>query len=228
MSCVVRITVTPRSAIERLHEVAHGELGDGIEADRRLVEEEHARRVHHAGGDLAAHALAEGELSDGDVEEALEVEEVGQLIFGSFVLVGGDAIDVAEELEAFDDGEVPPELRSLAENGADAGDVADSVAPGCQSANYTVTARWFEDAAEDLEGGRFAGAVRADEAEEFSFCELEADSLEGVDRARAAAGEDGQRAEGAGVALGDAEGLGQVVDDDLGRRHSRSWRAARV
>ena len=45
-------------AVERLHEVAHGELGDGIEADRPLVEEKHARLVHHAGGDLAADAVS--------------------------------------------------------------------------------------------------------------------------------------------------------------------------
>jgi hypothetical protein len=115
--------------------------------------------VDHAGGDLEAHALAEGELSDGDVEEALEVEEVGQLIFRSLVLVWGDAVDVAEELEAFDDGEVPPELGALAEDGADAGDVPDSGAPGDEAADFAVAARRFENSAEDLEGSRLAAPL---------------------------------------------------------------------
>ena len=83
-------------------------------------------------------------------------------------MVCGDAVDVAEELQAFDDWEVPPELGALAEHRADAGDVADAVAPGDGAAYFAVAAGRFEDAAEDFERGRLAGAVRAEEAEELA------------------------------------------------------------
>jgi hypothetical protein len=45
-------------AIERSHEVADGQLRHRVETDRGLIEEEHARSVQHARGDLATHSLA--------------------------------------------------------------------------------------------------------------------------------------------------------------------------
>ena len=80
-----------------------------------------------------------------------------------------DAVDVAEELQAFDDWEIPPELGALAEHGADARDVADALAPRNEAADYATAAGGFEDAAEDLEGRRLPGAVRADEAQELAL-----------------------------------------------------------
>ena len=58
---------------------------------------------------------------------------------------------------------------ALAEDRADAGDVPDAVSPGDEAADLAAAAGRLEDAAEDFEGGRLAGAVRADEAEELSF-----------------------------------------------------------
>jgi hypothetical protein len=67
-------------AVQRLHEVAHGKLRDGVEADRRLVQKQHAWLVQHARRDLAAHPLAEGELTHRRVEECLEVEQGDQRV----------------------------------------------------------------------------------------------------------------------------------------------------
>ena len=89
----------------------------------------------------------------------------------------GNAVDVAEELEALDHREVPPELGALAEDRADARDVADAVAPGDEAADLAVAAGGLEDAAEDFEGRRLAGGVRTDEAEELALGEGEADSF---------------------------------------------------
>ena len=55
-------------AVGALDEVAHGQLGGGVEADGRLVEEEEARRVQQRRHQLAAHALAEPELPHRRVE----------------------------------------------------------------------------------------------------------------------------------------------------------------
>ena len=55
----------PVAAVDLLQELADVRLGDDVEADRRLVEEEERRPVEERGGEVAAHPLAEGELADG-------------------------------------------------------------------------------------------------------------------------------------------------------------------
>ena len=47
-----------------------------------------------------------------------------------------DAVDVAQELEAVDDREVPPELRALAEHDADARDVLPAILERDQSVDF--------------------------------------------------------------------------------------------
>jgi hypothetical protein len=47
--------------------------------------------------------------------------------------------------------------------------VADAVASWDEAADFAVAAGGLEDAAEDLEGRRLAGAVRADEAKELAL-----------------------------------------------------------
>ena len=67
---------------------ADGLLRLEIEAERRLVEEQHLRLVQQRRGELALHPLAERELARGLVDEIAEHEELDQL-GASRVVVGG-------------------------------------------------------------------------------------------------------------------------------------------
>ena len=157
--------------------------------------------MEHRGGNLATHALPEGQLAHRDVEQALEIEQNDELVASSAISVGRDAIDVAQQVEAFDDGEIPPQLRPLAEDRADAGNVADALAPRHQTADDTSPGRRLENPAEDLDRRRFACTVGPDQAEQLAFGECEVDAFERVDRAPAATHDATERAKNSGGPL---------------------------
>ena len=84
-------------AVEPLDEVADRELRDGVEADRRLVEEQDRRRVEQRRREIAAHALAEGELAHRHVEQRREVEQRDQLVARARGIAPRHAVDVAQQ-----------------------------------------------------------------------------------------------------------------------------------
>ena len=75
--------------------------------------------MYEGSGEVTAHALAQAELAHGYVEKRFEIENGNHFVAGLRVLVMIDAIDVAEQVERFDDGQVPPQLRALSKDHAD-------------------------------------------------------------------------------------------------------------
>src|SRR5688572_26978199 len=78
---------------------------------------------------IAAHTLPQTELSHGDAEEWLEVQQRDELIACRQVLMLRHPIDVAEQFERFRNREIPPELRTLTEDHPDICHMGDAVAP---------------------------------------------------------------------------------------------------
>ena len=97
-------------------EAAHGPLADDIEADGGLVEEEHARAVEEGGDKLHLHALTEGEFAHHRAELVADLEQLDEFIEGGLALRLGQAVDVPQQMEGLDGGEVPPQLILLAED----------------------------------------------------------------------------------------------------------------
>ena len=83
--------MTPRSRVDLLQERAHALLGDDVEPDRRLVEEEQLRLVQHRRGQLAADALPERQLAHRRAQERVEVEHLAEARQALAVPVGRDA-----------------------------------------------------------------------------------------------------------------------------------------
>ena len=73
--------------------------------------------------DLGAHALAERELAHRLIEQPLEPEHRHQLVARPAIVALIDTVDVAQQIEAVDDRQIPPELRALTEHDADPRDV---------------------------------------------------------------------------------------------------------
>jgi hypothetical protein len=78
-----------------------------------------------------------------------------------------------KQIEAVAHGQVPPQLRALAEDHADARHVPLAVREGIAAVDLHAPAVGPQDAREDLDGGRLARAVRPDEAEQFAALQLE-------------------------------------------------------
>ena len=55
-------------------------LGDHVQADRRLVEEQHLGRVQQRGDQFHLHPLAQRQLADRLAEQVADVEQLGQLV----------------------------------------------------------------------------------------------------------------------------------------------------
>ncbi len=94
-------------------------LGDDVEADGRLVQEKQRRIVQAAPRPdrnacaRRVKACAPACTDNPDAEDLIEFfHALAEVALGNFV-------NAAQKLEGFDDGDVPPELRALAENDAD-------------------------------------------------------------------------------------------------------------
>ena len=102
------------------HEVADDGLRRDVEPDRRLVEEQEVRGVEQARHELAAHALAERERAHGLRHDRADPERLDQAVAPLPVHDRVLVVDVAQERERVEGGEVPPELAALPEDRADA------------------------------------------------------------------------------------------------------------
>ena len=62
--------------VDLLQELAHVRLGDDVEADGGLVQEEQGRPVEQGRREVAAHPLAQRELADGLVEIRVQAQDL--------------------------------------------------------------------------------------------------------------------------------------------------------
>src|SRR4051812_20422873 len=113
---------------ERADEVPDAVLHRDVEPDRRLVEVEDLRVVQQRGGQVGTHALAEREAARDRGEDLLQLEELREVGNPLAIDVLGDIEDVAQEGQRLAHGDVPPELRALAEDDADVARVLDPLA----------------------------------------------------------------------------------------------------
>ena len=180
-SCVVEHDGDAALAVQLHEEVPHALLRDDVEPDRRLVEEHDLGIVEQRRGEVAAHALAERELSHGRPEERLELEELGEARQVLLVALLRHAIDVTEQLERVAQRQVPPELDPLAEDDADPPRQLDPLPRGIEPGDANAPGRGHEDPGEHLDRGRLAGAVRAEVAEELALLHGERDPVDRVD-----------------------------------------------
>ena len=93
--------------VEAAYEVPEGELGNGVQADSRLVQKEYRGGVEQRGGEVAAHTLSQAQLANGGVEQRFQREGVYEFVAVSDVLTPWNAVDVAQEVERLDDGPSP-------------------------------------------------------------------------------------------------------------------------
>ena len=115
-------------AVDPGQEVADLGLAHHVEADGGLVQVDDVGVVQERRGQLPPHALAQGELAYGHVQERRQVEELGEGGHVPGVTGARDPIDRAQQVEGVAQREVPPQLRALAEDDPDAPGQLDPVA----------------------------------------------------------------------------------------------------
>ena len=195
-------------------DVADRGLGRHVEADRRLVEEHDLGGVQEAGHDLAAHPLAQGELADGLVELVADPEHLHECVAAAAELGRLLVVNPGEELERVGGGEVVPELGALAEHGADPVGEPAPLLPRDAAGHAGLTRGGVEDPRQDLDRGRLAGAVGADEGDALAGGDGERHAVDGDDLSPGRGEQARNRAAQSRLALGDGERAGEVLDQD--------------
>ena len=171
----------------------------GIEAGRRLVEEQHLRAVDQAQRDVEATLHAAGVRLDLALGGVGEPEALELLVGAPAQLHARDAVELALEHEVLaarglhvaavllaDDADRAPDLQRRAEH----------VVPGHPGASGVRS----REGREDPDGGGFAGAVRPEQAEDGAGLDGEIEAVEGLDLP---------------VALREAVGLDRVLEHCL-------------
>lgn len=170
----------------------HDALGGGVHARGGLVKQQDGRVADERDGkrELALVAAGEGGgLAGGVGRQADGAEDLGDVVGG-----GGDATDARVEDEVLEDGHGVDgvELRTDAEVVAGGGAVARERGILDEDVAAVVGAQV---PADEGDGGGFAGAVRAEEGEDFGRADAEGYVVDGEGR---------------------AEGLGEVGDAEAG------------
>jgi hypothetical protein len=166
--------------VQPQHEVPEARLGDEVEPDRRLVEEQHLGLVQHAREELAAHPLAERERAHGAVDEVLRREELREPADAAGGLAAREPVDAAEQPERLPRLELEPELRALSEERPDPPREQPPLPPRHEAEHARGARRRVQDAGQHLDRRRLAGAVRADVGEPLAGLDLERDAPDRV------------------------------------------------
>ena len=151
---------------------------DGIDARGGLVEQQHARLRHQRAGQrqLLFHAAAQtrGE----PVFEPVHIEHAQIAASALFDLIRRHAAQIADVANVFEH----REIRIQAERLRQIPGVRARFASG-NAEDFRRPGRSLHDAGEDLERGRLAGAVGADQTEDFAVADFKIDTEDGIDDA---------------------------------------------
>jgi len=179
-------------------------LGDDVEAEGRLVEEENLGLMEQGGDQLHLHALAERKFPHRLVHQAGHLEEGGELVNRP---PGGGAIDSvngAVQLETFAGGQIPGELVLLAEEQGNLAAEVRLAFPRGEAEHPGGAPARMQQTGKHLQGGGLAGTVRAEEADEFPCADFQIDPVNSGDLAVAAGEKSAQRPEETGFLFKDA------------------------
>ena len=139
--------------------------------------------------DLHLHALSEGKLAHRLADEIAHVEELDQLVADLHEILAMHAIDGSVELEGVERREVPLQLVAIAHHQRDASEKLFLALRRHVPEHVSLARAGVEQAREHLQGGRLAGAVRAEEADDLAGLDVEGDGVDGLHLARPAANE---------------------------------------
>ena len=154
---------------------------DRIDAVGRLVQEQHSRRVDQRAGQAEFLLHAAGEVSRQAAFEGREIAEGQQPPDTLVAALAGHVVNVGVEVEVFHHGQVgiePEALAHVADFRFDGLGLADDVMPG----HPGLAAVGRHDRRKQAHGGRLAGAVGTDKAENLTLLDGQGEAVESSNR----------------------------------------------
>ena len=210
--------------VDRADEPADALLGHHVQADGRLVQEQERRIVQQRGGQVGAHALAQAQAAHGRIQERAQLQQVVEQAQVVLVAIFRHAVDVVQQVQRLDHGQIPPQAGALAEHHADAPDVLGALPPRHAAVHLHLAAGGHQDAGQDLDRGGLARAVRAEIAHQLARRDIEADAVHrGHHVWNSRVDQIAQRAQRAAMVPVDAEVLVQSFDSIMSIHHDVSF-----
>ena len=152
-----------------------------VEAGRGLIEKKNLGRTEDRGGEIEPAPLAAGKLLDPDIASSAEIERLDRCL-----LVGRSAAEACPEIDRLGDGQLAERSGFLKH---DSGVAAHGLplAIRVHAKHGHRAARRRPMAFEGFERGGLAGAIGAEEGEEFAPADLKAHAADGLEVPVAAA-----------------------------------------
>ena len=181
MKCVVTITVTPLLG-QRRDPPPEFAARQRIGAAGRLVEKQDFRLVQQCGGHRQPLLVAAGQLAAGSACDAAELELLQRPGDAFALAAAAQPIGAGEEVQVLDHGELAIE-RELLRHVADALPGRGAGVAQIDAGDAQRAAAGRQQTAEHAERGRLAGPVGPEQAEDLAAVDLEADMIDGGERA---------------------------------------------
>ncbi len=154
-------------------------------------------------------------MADRLIEQTLEAKHRYELVARSRILRAIYSINVTEQIEAVDDGQVPPELRALAEHDADARDVPNTIFVWNEAIDDDAASVRTKDSRENLDRRGLPCPIGTDEAKQLAALERECHVGQRIDAPASTVDETLHRAEQPGRSFRHEVRFGELLDDDL-------------
>jgi hypothetical protein len=133
--------------------------------------------------ELELHPFAERQLADRLEHELPHAEHVDELVARPLEAGGVEPVDLLVEAEALGGGQVPPQLVPLAHDEREPAPKIVGPLPGHMAEHPGRAAGGRDDPGEQLEEGRLAGAVGAEQGHELAAVHGEVHAAQGLDHA---------------------------------------------
>ncbi len=179
--------------------------------------------MQQRGNQFHLHALAEGKLTNTDVELVADVEHFTHFGDGALETVGGNAVDFCVQFERFTRGQIPPKLVFLAEHERELAAVAVGAFPRNVTEHTGRAAGGIKQTGEHLERGGFARAVGAEKTDKLARFNLEADIIDGDELLVLAVKQPFDCAAKPRLLFVGAKGLGETADFNDGHGEMEYW-----
>ena len=157
---------------------------DGVDADRRLVEEHDLGVVEDAARDVQSLAHAARVALDALLLPALQPDELEHLVDAHALRLAGDAVQLGEVAEVVARREALVEAAVAAEDVADPLPHLARILHDVAAEHASVPARRQQERDQHLDRRRLTGAVRAEQSEQLTLLDGERDPADGFDLER--------------------------------------------
>ena len=162
--------------------------------------------------DLDLHPLAERQVTHRLAHEILDVEQCDQLVSHCKEVFAPQAVDGTVQFEGVERRKIPLELVAVAHHECHLAQVVALPPPRHVAEDVRFAGGGMQQARQHLQGGRLAGAVRAEKPDHLARPDVEGNRVDRADLAPPATDDAAQRRGEAALALRDFEDPRQVGD----------------